>query len=175
MKNKKGIETGLSDFYATIVIFLIILVFFFVLKFKIDSIQYSLTGEQLSLDATQLALVYAQSSVETSLGNMTYGEFISTVANDASLETEFTISTIAFFQSLEEKTHVAIVIVRDQKVKAFISPVPAFINIDTNPALLLLITGLIIDVGYNDATTVRVPLQNPNDYALIFVQTKSKD
>lgn len=97
MRNRKGIETGLSDFYATIVIFLIILVFFFVLKIKVDRMQYSVTGQELSLDATQLALVYAQSPVETSLGKITFGDFIALAASDTNLHSELETKTQEFF------------------------------------------------------------------------------
>lgn len=88
---------GLTDFYSTIIIVLIIVIFFFALKIKAEKVTNTITGEELGLDATQVALLYAQTPVETSKGTMTFAEFIGIVVADASLEEELQKKTEEFF------------------------------------------------------------------------------
>ena len=88
---------GLVDFYATIAIVLVIVVFFFALKIKAEKVTKTITGEELGLDATQIALLYAQTPIETSQGTMTFAAFIGLAAADALLEKELQEKTKEFF------------------------------------------------------------------------------
>ncbi|MBI5072533.1 hypothetical protein HZA99_01815 [Candidatus Woesearchaeota archaeon] len=156
MRNKKGIETGLSDFYATIVIFLIILVFFFVLKIRVDQTQYSVKGEQLSLDATQIALVYAQSHVETSDGKMTFADFIARAAADKTLTSELEEKTKEFFMGykdvLDYGLHWKIVTLQNNEEEVLI----------TDHSYSYFSKGQL-----GAPTVLLLPLQNPGDFIKI--------
>lgn len=101
--NKKGVATALVDFYVTVLIIVVIIIFFFVLHFKTEKATLDVTGEHIGLDATQIALLYAQSTVETSLGTMSFAEFLVKAAEDETLQDELKILTENFFTAYTTK------------------------------------------------------------------------
>ncbi len=101
--NKKGVATALVDFYVTVLIIVVIIIFFFVLHLKTEKATLNVTGEQIGLDATQIALLYAQTPVETSLGTMSFAEFIILAATDDTLKDELKKLTENFFTAYTTK------------------------------------------------------------------------
>ncbi len=161
LQNKKGIETGLTDFYATIIIFLIILIFFFVLQIKTNTSTYHITGEELSFDATQIALVYAQSYVATSKGEMTFADFAALAAADSSLEKELQEKTEQFFSSF----NTALSIQLAWKINSVESENKQTLVSANNYDEFIIGKGSI-----GAAETVEIPLQNPGDFVEIKIQ-----
>lgn len=156
MRNKKGIDTGLTDFYSTIVIVLIIVIFFFALKIKAEKVTKTITGEELGLDATQIALLYAQTPVMTSHGEMTFGEFLGIVAVDASLEEELSTLTNEFFNlQMQSGASITIFLMQNSQDKELLSI--------ENYAY----------TSYADTANGKLllPLSTPGDFAKIVVQT----
>lgn len=101
--NKKGVATALVDFYVTVLIIIVIIIFFFVLHFKTQQSTINVNGEQIGLDATQIALLYAQTPVETSQGTMRFAEFIILAATDDTLQDELKDLTENFFTAYTTK------------------------------------------------------------------------
>ena len=181
MRNKKGIETGLTDFYSTIIIFLIILVFFFALKFKVGAMTYSVSGEQLSLDATQIALVYAQSPVETSLGKMTFTDFMQQAIGNTEKETELVSLTEIYFQKIQEETQVSIVVMKNAEPYVLLEPnflEQGLVKAQESCRNLEHATIQILEIcylageGYNAPSSLQIPLSHPDNYVLFQIQTK---
>lgn len=159
LRNKKGIETGLTDFYSTILIFLIILVFFFVLQIKTEKMQYSITGEELALDATQIALVYAQSPVETSLGDMTFTNFMQHAIGSQEREEELVSLTNTYFQKIQKETAVTLAVVEEEQTRVILEPMPGLIQFMSQGKT------------YSAPSHLLIPLQKPGDYVRIEIQT----
>lgn len=163
---------GLIDFYSTIVIVLIIVIFFFALKIKAEKVTNTITGEELGLDATQIALLYAQTPVETSKGTMTFGEFIGVVAKDTSLKDEFITATTTHFNALQQKTYVTIVLIQNDQSIVLIEPEYGFFDRYVGPGFLLYYVFMSGGDAYSTPSDVTIPLHTPNDSAKIYVQTK---
>ncbi len=171
MKNKKAVALGLDDLYAIIVIFLIILVFFFILKIKVDKMQYAVTGEQLSLDSTQLALVYAQNPVETSLGKMTFTLFMQQAIGNSEKEQELVTETKNYFQNIKQQdTAVTLAVVQNGETRVLLEPNPGFFENYIGPGWLL-VQFTSFSKTYSAPSHVIIPLQNPKDYVRIEIQT----
>ncbi len=182
--NKKGFATAIVDFYATIAIVLIIIVFFVVLHFKTEKSTYEVTGEQIGLDATQIALLYAQSPVETSLGTMTFAEFLAKTAEDDSLKKEFEEKTLEFFtyeymEKIQTLTSITISASRRGNTEEIISYDARDIftkfsqSCTATPCLFLLMltSGDDTVIGSGQIT---IPLPTPGEFAYITVQTYSQ-
>ena len=181
--NKKGFATAIVDFYATLAIVLIIIIFFVVLHFKTEQSTYNVTGEQIGLDATQIALLYAQTPVETSKGTMTFAEFLVLAAEDEELEEEFETKTLEFFgyeymEKIQTITSVTIALSRQGNTEEIISYdardiFTKFSQLCTAPScfLLLLTSGDDTVIGSGEIT---IPLPTPGDFSLITVQTYSQ-
>lgn len=181
--NKKGFATAIVDFYATLAIVLIIIIFFVVLHFKTEKSTYNVTGEQLGLDATQIALLYAQSTVETSLGTMTFAEFLTKTAEDDSLKKEFEEKTLEFFtyeymEQIQTLTSVIISVSQQGNSEEIFSYDTRDIftkfaqSCTSSYCLILALTSGDDTVIGSDEITI--PLHIPGDFALITVQTYSQ-
>ncbi len=181
--NKKGFATAIVDFYATIAIVLIIIIFFVVLHFKTEKSTYEVTGEQIGLDATQIALLYAQSTVETSLGTMSFAEFLVKAAEDDSLNKEFETKTLEFFtydymERIQTLTSVTISVSQQGKSKEMFSYdartiFTKFLQSCTKPWCMI----FLLTSGDNTITgsgQITIPLHTLGEFALITVQTYSQ-
>ncbi len=160
MRNKKGIDTGLVDFFSTTIIVLIIVIFFFAVKLKTEKVTNTTTGEELGIDATRIALLYAQTPVETSKGTMTFGKFIGSVAADAFLEEEFSTLTNEFFNlQMQTGASLTITLTQNDNEKELVSIENyAYRN--------------YVDTAQGEIT---VPLQKPGDFAIIIIQTNIEE
>ncbi len=100
-KNKKGTEfsTAIVDFYATITILAIIVVFFFIMHVSSNEMRFTLKDQEVTyaIDMTRFARIFVQSDVETTKGKMTFAEFIVAAAEDDSLQKELDILTKSYF------------------------------------------------------------------------------
>ncbi|MFA6888278.1 MAG: hypothetical protein WC254_02170 [Candidatus Woesearchaeota archaeon] len=181
--NKKGVATALVDFYVTVLIIMVIIIFFFALHFKTEKSIINVTGEEIGLDATQIALLYAQTPIETSIGRMTFGEFLAKVADDETLQEEFTTKTEEFFtielmEKLQTLISVTITVSCDGDSKEIFSYdartiFTKFSQSYTGPGMLL----LQLTSGDNTifgSGQIIIPLQTPGEVALITVQTYSQ-
>ncbi len=134
--------------------------------------QYSVTGQELSLDATQVALVYAQSPVETSLGTMTFTAFIEQVIGDPEKEAELVTLTETYFQNIQQQTAVTLAVVQNGETRVLLEPTPGFFENYIGPGWLLVQLASPRKT-YSAPSHVLIPLQNPNDYVRIEIQTIS--
>lgn len=160
-RNKKGIETGLVDFYGTIVIALIIILFFFILHFRGEKISYGISGVTYNLDSTQIALLYAQTDIESSKGNMTFSEFIAFVAEDKGLEDELSTLTKEYLDNycedvLNNVISIKITLRQDDKEKEIMRYTACSMN----------------SIYLKEVSdTVLLPLQKPGDFIQITIIT----
>ncbi len=163
------------DFYATIAIILIVIVFFLILHYKTAKLTNTITGEELGLDANRIALLYAQTPVETSLGTMTFAAFLVTAAEDDALQEEYVTLTENYFETLQEKTLVTVDVItsndgEEEKTTLLEPPLQIREAVCVKVPLLLLLSGC--GSYYSTPSSVRIPLHDPDNYALIQVQTK---
>ena len=136
------------------------MIFFFALKIKAERVTNTITGEELGIDATQIALLYAQTPIETSQGTMTFAEFIGLVAADASLEEEFITLTNDFFNlQMQTGASITVTITKNAEDRELLSLENYAYTSYANTAL-----GEII-----------IPLQNPSDVAKITIQTNVEE
>lgn len=163
------------DFYATIAIILVVIVFFLILHYKTAKVTNTITGEELGLDANRIALLYAQTPVETSLDTMTFAEFLIAAAEDDALQEEYVTATKQYFDEIQEKTLVTIVVIRnvggEEEADVFIEPSYGFFDMYTGPGWILVAISGGGD-AYSIPSSVRIPLHDPDNYALIQIQTK---
>ncbi len=163
------------DFYATIAIILIVIVFFLILHYKTAKVENSITGEELGLDANRIALLYGQTPIATSLGRMTFAEYLITAAEDDTRQEAYIAATEKYFEELQEETLVTIVVITqedggEEKTTLLEPPIQIREVICVKVPLLLLSSGC--DQVYSGPSSVRIPLHDPHNYALIQVQTK---
>ncbi len=167
LKSKKGISAAIVDFYAALFIFLFILLSFFVMGIRADKITWDVHGESLMLDATQIALLYAQTTVKTSQGDMTVAAFLDAVAQDDSLEGELEGLTKQFFDAyakkLPEGLSVKIIFIRDEDEDDILY----YENYDA------LAVGRGADIS--PASNVLIPLRSLGNFAQIDVRTVSTE
>lgn len=102
-QNKKGIETGLVDFYATIVIALIIIIFFFVLHVQGTKMIYEVQGETFPLDAATIGNTYLRQTISSEGKEYTVAELLVLVQTDDSYEKNLEESTDSFIKTIQEK------------------------------------------------------------------------
>lgn len=173
------------DFYATIAIILIVIVFFLILHYKTAKVTNTITGEELGLDANRIALLYAQTPVATSLGRMTFAEYLITAAEDETRQEAYIAATEKYFEELQEAALVTIVIIRnvDGEEKAEVLIEPSYFrqalstvqerckNLE-HATIQILEACYLAGEGYSAPSQARIPLHDPNNYALIQVQTK---
>lgn len=168
--NKKGFATAIVDFYATLAIVLIIIIFFVVLHFKTEKATTTVTGEHIGLDATQIALLYAQATVETSLGRMSFAEFLIKAAEDKTLQKEFTTKTEEFFDSIctkqpEHILYVTIDLVIPDNEERILTYVPCkSLSFNENACTAS-------PESCSSWSNVQIPLKNPKSYVLINIRT----
>ncbi len=165
LQSKKGIAAGIVDFYAAVLIFLVILFFFFVMGIRSDKITWDIHGESLSLDATQIALLYAQSTVDTSQGTMTIAEFLDAVAQNDALEQELEKLTKTFFDTYATKLpyglSVKIVFLHDDDEDSLLY----YENYDSSKVSR--------GADISPASKLLLPLRTAGDFAQIDVRTVS--
>ena len=163
------------DFYATIAIILIVIVFFLILHYKTAKVENTISGEELGLDANRIALLYAQTPMETSLGTLTFAAFLVAAAEDDALQEEYVALTENYFEELQEEALVTIVVIRntngEEEAAVLIEPNYGFFDMYAGPGWLLVAISGAGD-AYSTPSSVRIPLHDPNNYALIQVQTK---
>lgn len=163
------------DFYATIVIILIIVVFFLILHYKTAKVENTITGEELGLDANRIALLYAQTPTETSLGTMTFAEFLVAAAEDETLREEYVAATESYFAGISEDVVVTIVLITntngEEEATVLVEP-PLQIREAACVKIPLLLFVSNVCEGYSTPSSVRIPLHDPTNYALIQIQTK---
>lgn len=165
LKNKKGVAAGIVDFYAAVFIVLIIIAFFFIMGIRADKIMWNIHGESLALDATQIALLYAQSTVNTSQGTMTIAEFLDAVSQNNALEEELEKLTKSFFEAYATKLpyglSVKIIFVQnDDEDSVFY-----YENYDTSKVSR--------GADISPASELLLPLRTPEAFAAINVRTVS--
>lgn len=165
LKSKKGVSAAIVDFYVALFIFLFILLSFFVMGIRTDKITWDVHGESLALDATQIALLYAQTTAKTSHGNMTIAAFLAAVARDDLLEGELEELTKQFFDAYAKKMpdglSVKIIFIRDEDEDDILY----YENYDA------LAVGRGVDIS--PASNLLIPLRSTGDFARIDVRTVS--
>lgn len=173
--NRKGEGSILLDYGATVFIVLVIVIFFFFLSIKSENAVYDVTGEQIGLDATQLALIYAQTPVETSLGEMTFAEFLVVAGEESIIEQEYVTATEKYFSETQPDSYVTIVIMsavdEEEQWRVLVEPYLGFFETYRGPGWIVLALTSGGDV-YSAPSLVRVPFHNPEMYGIIQVQTK---
>lgn len=160
--NRKGEGSVLVDYGATVFIVLIILIFFFLLKIKDADAIYKITGEQIGIDATTIALVYAQTPVETSQGTMTFAKFLEHVADDSTLKDELVTKTEEYFSNYcyEKSGRYIDVEIIFMKNKVEEGSIPFFPCKESIPYRATASPSHLI-----------VPFHNPEHYAIINIRT----
>jgi len=165
--NKKGFSTGLVDFYATLAILLIIILFFFLINFQSEKITFSIKEQEqtYALEANNVALLYSQSEADTSKGTMNFAELIAMTAEDNSLKGELEELTTDFFDAYAKKLDyglsVKIVLIQnDNEDSLFYHE-----NYDTSS------TWRGADIS--PATKLIIPLRKQGDFARVEVRTVS--
>ncbi len=163
------------DFYATIAIILVVIVFFLILHYKTAKVENTITGQELGLDANRLALLYAQTPVVTSQGRMTFAEFLITAAEDDTRKKAYVTATEKYFDGIQEDALVTIVVIKnidgEEEADVLIEPNYGFFDMYAGPGWILVAISGAGD-AYSIPSSVRIPLHDPNNYALIQVQTK---
>ena len=149
--------------------------FFLILHYKTAKVTNTITGEELGLDANRLALLYAQTPVETSLGTMTFAQFLVAAAEDDTLQEEYVDLTENYFAGIQEEALVTIDVITqeeggEEKTTLLEPPLQIREAICVKVPLFLLSSSC--NQVYSAASSVRIPLHDPNNYALIQVQTK---
>lgn len=163
------------DFYATIAIILIVIVFFLILHYKTAKVENTITGEELGLDANRIALLYAQTPVATSLGRMTFAEYLITAAEDETQQEAYITATEKYFEELQEETLVTIEVItrkEDEEEKTTLLEPPLQVREAVCVKVPLLLLSSWCGQVYSIPSSVRIPLHDPQNYALIQVQTK---
>jgi hypothetical protein len=191
LQNKKGeFETALVDFYAALTIFVIVVAFFFLMQFGSGEVKFTLEEQEATyaLDATRLLLVFTQSDVQTSLGTMSFGEFIGLAASDDALYEELDTLIDAYF--VRDNVHltaygmnpdenyapeVYIVIDVHGESKVIASSIRSTATYVAHAAFQTAFPFTSLLVSLDNPTieyaTLTVPLQEPGEYAIIAVKS----
>ena len=167
-KNKKGFATALVDFYATVIIVLIIVVFFFVLHAAGQKVTFSIQDAEdtYGLEASQIALLYTETPVETSQGTMDFGTFASIAATDQTIQDEFSSLTKQFFDHycssvLDTVVSAEIYLVKNQQEQQILRHTAC--------------NELTIYATSSPPSSLLLPLQKPGDFIRIDIRTITLD